>query len=161
MTQEIFWEIIESSWADSPNLYKKRADVLKNNDEEIIRELCIELENTILEYYQKRLLVLDKEAFTKYIHILEERLYNIDRQDIHEYTDGSDDGFLYSRCFVIGMGQQYYNMIDNNPSKATMDLDAELFGFSAYKVYEEKFGEEFERNSIYCIETCSNGKGWF
>ncbi|MDR6563255.1 hypothetical protein J2Y60_001792 [Arcicella sp. BE140] len=50
MTQEIFWEIIESSWADSPNLYKKRANVLKNNDEEIIRELCIELENTILEY---------------------------------------------------------------------------------------------------------------
>ncbi|MEA5428893.1 DUF4240 domain-containing protein [Arcicella lustrica] len=160
MNESVFWEIIESSWADSPSLNKKRAKALISNDEELLAELSEELSETILENYDKRLLKLSKEDLTAFIHILEEKLYNIDREDIHEYTDGSDDGFLYCRCFILGMGKEYYDMIDKEPSKATMDLEAELFGFSAYQQYEEKFGEEFERNSIHCIETCSNGNGW-
>lgn len=160
MTEQNFWEIIEKSWADSPTLDKQRSKALKSNDEEILEELSGELEDTILENYNKRLLSLDKDELTKFIHILEERLYNIDREEIQEHTDGSDDGFLYCRCFIVGMGQQYYNMIDNDPSKATMDLEAESFGFSAYKQYEEKFGEEFNRYLIHSIESCSNEKGW-
>ncbi len=160
MTQQKFWEIIELSWADSPKLDKKRAKALKSNDEELLEELSEELEETILENYNKRLLALDKDELTKFIHILEERIYNIDRQEIHEYTDGSDDGFLYCRCFIVGMGQNYYDMIDKNPSKATLDLEAESFGFSAYKQYEEKFEEEFDRYSIHSMESSSNQNGW-
>jgi len=160
MTEQKFWEIIEMSWADSPKLYKQRAKALKSNDEEILEELSGELEDTILENYNRRLLALDKEELTKFIHILEERLYNIDREEIQEHTDGSDDGFLYCRCFILGMGQQYYDMVDKEPSKATMDLEAEMFGFSAYSIYEEKFEEEFDRYSIHSIETCSNENGW-
>lgn len=160
MTEQRFWEIIELSWADSPKLEKKRAKALKSNDEEILEELSEELEDTILENYNKRLLALSKDDFTKFIHILEERLYNIDREKIQEYTDGSDDGFLYCRCFIVGMGQEYYNRIDKDPSNATMDLEAESFGFSAYQQYEEKFGEEFDRYSVHSIESCSNKNGW-
>jgi hypothetical protein len=160
MTEQKFWEIIEMAWADSPELDKQRAKALESNDEEILEELSEALESTILENYNKRLLALDKENFTKFIHWLEERLYHIDREEIHEYTDGSDDGFLYCRCFILGMGQQYYNTIDNEPSKATMDLEAESFGFSAYEQYEEKFGEEFDRYSVHSIESCSNENGW-
>jgi Protein of unknown function (DUF4240) len=160
MNEEKFWNIIDMSWADSPKLDKKREKVLKNNDEEILEELSGELEDTILENYNKRLLTLDKDDLVNFIHILEERLYNIDREEIQEHTDGSDDGFLYCRCFILGMGQQYYNLVDKDPSKASMDLEAEMFGFSAYGIYEEKFGEEFERYSIHSIESCSNEKGW-
>jgi hypothetical protein len=160
MTEQNFWEIIELSWADSPELDKQRAKVLKSNNKEILEELSGDLESVILKNYNQRLLALDKEDLTKFIHILEERLYNIDREEIQEHTDGSDDGFLYCRCFILGMGQQYYNMVDKDPSKATMDLEAEMFGFSAYGIYEEKFGEEFDRYSIHSIESCSNEKGW-
>ena len=160
MTQQKFWELIDSSWADSPKLNKTRVKAIKTNAEELLEELCGELEDSILENYNKRLLRLDKGDFTKFIHILEERLYNIDREEIQGYTDGSDDGFLYCRCFILGMGEQYYNMIDKDPSKATMDLEAELFGFSAYSIYEDKFGEEFERYTFHSIESCSNSKCW-
>jgi Protein of unknown function (DUF4240) len=160
MTEQKFWEIIEMSWTDSPKLDKQRAKALKSNNEELLEELSGELEDTILENYSKRLVSLEKDDLTNFIHILEERLYHIDRQEIQEYTDGSDDGFLYCRCFVIGMGQHYYNMVDKDPSKATMDLEAELFGFAAYGIYEEKFGEEFDRSSIHSIESCSNKNGW-
>jgi hypothetical protein len=37
---------------------------------------------------------------------------------------------------------------------------ASMFGFSAYRIYEEKFGEEFGRYSIHNIESCSNKNGW-
>lgn len=160
MNEQSFWEIIEKSWTDLPSLDKLRANVLNSNNEEILQNLSERLENEIVENYRKRLLLLDKDDLTNFIHILEEKLFKIDREEIQEYTDGGDDGFLYSRCFIVGMGEHYYKMIDENPVKATMDLWAESFGFSAYTVYEEKFGEEFERNSIHCIESCSNEEAW-
>ncbi|EWH12727.1 hypothetical protein KLA_13114 [Cellulophaga geojensis KL-A] len=58
------------------------------------------------------------------------------------------------------MGKDYYNSIDNNPSKAKFDLEAEGFGFSAYQVYEELFNEEFDRYSSHSMESCSNSNGW-
>jgi hypothetical protein len=160
MTEQEFWKIIELSWKDLPNADKKRADALETNDEELLEELSEFLTGEILEKYKKRLLLLDKKEFTEFIHILEERLFNLDREEIHEFTDGSDDGFLYCRCFILGMGEEYYNLIDKNPSKAKFDLEAESFGFSVYQIYEEKFGEEFDIYSVHCIESGSNQTGW-
>jgi hypothetical protein len=160
MTTDAFWDIIELSWNDSPLLNNKRQKAIESKDDELLQELSIELEEEILENYHKRILQLSKEELTSFIHHLEERMFHIDREDIHEYTDGSDDGFLYCRCFIVGMGKQYYDMIDINPSKATMDLEAELFGFSAYQFYEEKFEEEFERYTYHSMETCSNSSAW-
>lgn len=51
-------------------------------------------------------------------------------------------------------------MVSNDPSKATMDLENEEFGFSVYHQYEEKFDEEFDQCSIHDTSTCSNEKGW-
>ncbi|MDQ3634836.1 MAG: DUF4240 domain-containing protein [Acidobacteriota bacterium] len=160
MNEEKFWKIIESSWADSPEIYALRTKALENNEEKLLEELSGKLENEIFENYNERIKSLEKYDFTNFIHILEEKLYIIDREEIQEYTDGSDDGFLYCRCFIVGMGEKYYTLVDKNPSKATMDIEAESFGFSAYTVYEKKFGEEFERNSIHCIESCSNTDSW-
>jgi len=39
-------------------------------------------------------------------------------------------------------------------------LEAQGFGFEAYFLYEKLFNEEFERNSIHCIESGSNPEGW-
>jgi hypothetical protein len=160
MTEQTCWDIIEMSWAASPELNEKRKAALESNNEELLEELSGELSDTILENYRKQLVALSKDDLTTFIHMLEERLFNIDREEIQEHTDGSDDGFLYCRCFILGMGQTYYNMIDKEPSKATYDLEAELFGFLAYEVYEDNFGEEFDRYSIHCIESCSNEAGW-
>jgi hypothetical protein len=91
---------------------------------------------------------------------MERKLFQIDRKDIQAYTDGSDDGFLYCRCFIVGMGKAYYEMIEENPSKATCDAEAEIVGFIGYIVYQELFDEEFERYTVHNIESCSNAEGW-
>lgn len=161
MTIENFWTLIDLSWKDSPALDKQRQQAIEGTDYDILQDLMPKLEGEILKHYNRRLLQLSKEELTGFIHHLEERTYHIDRAEIQEYTDGGDDGFLYCRCFIVGMGQTYYNMIDGDPSKAAMDLDAELFGFSAYDVYWNKFNEEFERYSHHSMESCSNRKHWY
>ncbi|MBS0030291.1 DUF4240 domain-containing protein [Chitinophaga sp. 22321] len=155
-----FWQIIEDAWAASPSLLETRNMVLKTNDAILIEDLTGEVYGAITNNIRDLLLELNKEELTAFNHLMEEKLFRIDREDIHEYTDGSDDGFLYCRCFIVGMGRGYYEMIEENPSKATCDAEAEIVGFIGYMVYQELFGEEFERNTIHCIETCSNAKGW-
>lgn len=159
MNENRFWKIIEDSWIKSGK-NENREKAIKENVIDELEKLMEFIETDLIAYYKIELGKLAKEEFSSYIHILEEKLYQIDRKEIHEYTDGSDDGFLYCRCFILALGKEYYNMIDKEPSKAKYDLEAEGFGFEAYISYEDKFKEEFERYSTHSIESCSNPKGW-
>lgn len=159
MNEQKFWEIIEKAWAASPELNTLRKETLVNNHEEQIDELSMALCDVVTDNYCQLLNDLSKEELGQYIRILEQKLHHIDRAEIHEYTDGSDDGFLYCRCFIVGMGETYYNMIDQTPSKATMDAEAEIFGFAAYDLYEEKYEEEFDRGLLHNIATGTNPSG--
>ena len=160
MTLDQFWNIIELVWKDSPDIDKLRQKTLRSNNYEQLSELSEELDGEILENYRERLTQLDKIEFTSFIQHFEERIYHIDREEIHEYTDGSDDGFLYCRIFIVGMGRQYYNMIDDDPARASIDMEAEAFGFAMYSVYEKEFGEAFVRYQHHTMESCSNPEGW-
>lgn len=160
MNEFKFWQIIEDAWAASPALLEMRNTALKTNDAILIEDLTGEVYGTITNNIRDILLQLDKKELTGFNHIMEEKLFQIDREDIHAYTDGSDDGFLYCRCFIVGMGKHYYEMISENPSKATCDAEAEIVGFIGYMVYQELFGVEFERYTTHNIETCSNTSAW-
>lgn len=161
MNYDFFWQTIENIWESTPEMNTKRLEVLETNEEDLIMELSGEMcQELFLSNFKAELSRLTKEAITEFIHTLEERLYHMDREEIHEYTDGSEDGFLYCRCFIVGMGKEYYEKIDKTPSLATMDAEAELAGFEAYMIYKDLFGEEFERNTIHCIESGSNRDAW-
>jgi hypothetical protein len=160
MTESLFWEIIDSAWTKSSLIEKRRVKALRNNDTELLQDLSEDLFGAVLNNYNKRLVLLGKPELTSFIHILEEKLYDLDRAEIHEFTDGSDDGFLYARCFVVAMGEAYYNKINRDPSMATKDMEAETFGFSAYEVYKYKFKADFVRCSKHNIETGSNKEAW-
>jgi hypothetical protein len=155
-----FWQIIEDAWAASPALLEMRNNALRTNDAILIEDLTGEVYGAITNNIRDILLGFDKEQLTAFNHIMEKKLFQIDRKDIQAYTDGSDDGFLYCRCFIVGMGKAYYEMIEENPSKATCDAEAEIVGFIGYIVYQELFAEEFERYTVHNIESCSNAEGW-
>lgn len=155
-----FWQIIDDAWAASPALLEMRNTALKTNDAILIEDLTGEVYGAITNNIRDILLGLDKEQLTAFNHLMEQKLFQIDRKDIQAYTDGSDDGFLYCRCFIVGMGKAYYEMIEENPSKATCDAEAEIVGFIGYIVYQELFDEEFERYTVHNIGSCSNAEGW-
>ncbi|MET8089612.1 hypothetical protein [Micromonospora sp. NPDC005220] len=48
--------------------------------------------------------------------VVERKLHDIDREDIHEVTDGSDDGFLYARGFIVALGRAYYEAVRTRPA---------------------------------------------
>jgi Protein of unknown function (DUF4240) len=160
MTESLFWEIIDTAWTKNAQIEKKRAKALRNNDPELLAALNEELWGSVLNNYNKRLVLLGKPDLTAFIHILEEKLYQIDRAEIYELTGGSDDDFLYARFFMVAIGEGYYNKIDRDTSMATAGLEAEQFGFAPYEVYKYKFKTEFERNTKHCIDTKSNTDAW-
>lgn len=156
MDEQLFWSMIEDSWPRTPESH-------------FLRELAFagQLEDTQALYtlqkafMQNLITVLDQlpapDVLT-FDRILERKLYDIDRADIHEYTDGSDDGFLYCRGFIVSMGQAYYTAVQADPSRARVDLELEDVCYVAVHLYEDKFGV-FPPSDI-SRETGSNQEGW-
>jgi hypothetical protein len=167
MTEEIFWNMIEKAWvAVAPDLHHRRMEIAtdgvkSSNDlgemfaniieEDLIQNLVTQL---------SELTVLDVVLFDR---ILERKMYDIDRDDVHEYTDGGDDGFMYARGFIVGMGKAYYDLINKEPAYATMGLQAELFcyfpmcSFTQVNIIEDEItGEEtYEQIDIEGFETAN------
>ena len=108
------------------------------------------LRKTLSKYTQKQLLAFDRT--------LERKLFDIDRQDIQEHTDGSDDGFLYARGFIVSMGREYYEFVSADPSKALPDLEFEEFCYVSVHLYEKKYGPM--PTSTISRESTSNKAGW-
>jgi hypothetical protein len=92
--------------------------------------------------------------------VLERKLYDIDRADIQVVTDGSDDGFLYARGFIVAMGKDFYDAVASDPQAAVMDAECEEMCYFFAHRYRERFGEFPETGSGISRESCSNATGW-
>ena len=160
MNEQKFWELIESAWRDVPLLDGLRREALKTNGVNLFEGLSFGLDDEVSEALEDKLRELSKDDLVKFNHIMEEKLFRLDREEIHQHTDGSDDGFLYCRGFIVGMGERYYNLVHTTPAKATTDAEAESIPFVGYRVYKEQFREEFLRESVYPIGSGSNPDGW-
>lgn len=163
MTETIFWEMIEQAWTEaSPTLKNKRMQIASTKGEKEPTDLSIDMADLVasdlVDVLTEKLRKLPKEDLLAFDRILERKLYDIDRADIHEYTDGSDDGFLYVRGFIVGMGKEYYELISQEPDRATFDLDGEGFCYFPVHLYEELYGD-FPLSDI-SRETGSNAKSW-
>jgi hypothetical protein len=153
-----FWSIIESAWEGIDGQDEARRKLVAGQlSEEEADDLADSLEDFI-PALQERLDKLDEDALLDFERILERKLYDIDRADVHEHTDGSDDGFLYARGFIVAAGRDYYEAVNATPSLAIMDLECEDMCFVSRIMYEEKFGDL--PPSDISIESCSNKAGW-
>jgi hypothetical protein len=79
--------------------------------------------------------------------VLERKLYDIDRADIQAVTDGSEDGFLYARGFIVAMGRDFYDAVTGDPQMAVMDAECEEMCYFFAHLYRERFGEFPETGS--------------
>jgi Protein of unknown function (DUF4240) len=92
--------------------------------------------------------------------VLDRKLYDIDRADIQAMTDGSDDGFLYARGFIVAMGRDFYDAVASDPEAAVLDAECEEMCYFFADLYRERFGEFPETGSGISRESCSNATGW-
>jgi hypothetical protein len=93
----------------------------------------------------RRLLMgLSRDEIVAFDKRMYDVLCRLDRRDIHDMTDGSDDGFLYRRLWIVSRGRDYFESVLRDPENAPHFADAEEneeFMYAAIEAYEEKFGE--------------------
>jgi Protein of unknown function (DUF4240) len=162
MDDDRFWLIIENSWQAVGDKLKWRQQMAEGKlsaekAEELIN-LIEESLNDFISAFRKQLNQLSAADLLALDRILERKLYDIDRAEIQEHTDGSDDGFLYARGFIVAAGKAYYDAVNVKPSFALMDLECEEICYLSLHLYEDKYGD-VSRSDI-SRESCSNRTGW-
>lgn len=164
MEETQFWKLIEEAWNTQPKLSTLRTKLcIEPNPEQrsnIGYRLEEAFEDFVLSALTARLENLSREKLLAFDRIAEHKLYKMDRKEIHNYTDGSDDGFLYCRGFILAMGQKYYEAVDADPSKAIFDLESESMTYIAFHMLHDKFEDYIWTNSGISRESCSNHSGW-
>ena len=148
------WPTLEAAWGEAaPELLEARLAPNEENVDALSEgaELMLEALRCILATAtEPELLAFDRE--------LEKALYDLDRAQIQEATDGSDDGFLYARGFIVAMGEAYFRAVDADPSRAILDAELEELCYLPWHLYADKFGEA--PASTISRETRSNHAGW-
>ncbi|MFD3707382.1 DUF4240 domain-containing protein [Nocardia sp. NPDC058658] len=92
--------------------------------------------------------------------VAERALYDLDRADLQAVTDGSDDGFLYARGFIVAMGRDYYDAVNAVPEAATTDAECERMCYFFAHLHNDRFGGFPETGSGISRESASNPAGW-
>jgi hypothetical protein len=158
MDENRFWLMIEAAWNAIGGHVEVRQKLAEGRDSE---EAAYSLDGALGSFIaalRKQLTELPAEELLAFDRILERKLYHIDRADIHERTDGSDDGFLYCRGFIVALGRRYYEGVRDNPELAVVDAECEQMSYISWHLYHERFGEM--PPSGISRETCSNYAGW-
>jgi hypothetical protein len=154
-----FWAMIEAAWGAAGGKAKSRQRLAEGKLSEgqayALQEV---LEEEVAPALREQLDTLSADELLAFDRILERKLYDIDRADIHDRTDGSDDGFLYCRGFIVGMGRAYYEAVLADPDRAVADAECEQMCYLSWHLYHDKFGEV--PPSGISRETQSNAAGW-
>jgi hypothetical protein len=158
MDDKRFWDLIESSWKAAGGMTKARQKLAEGKLSEDQAEELQEALEEVIPALHAQLDQLPAEELLAFDRILERKLYDIDRAEIQEYTDGSDDGFLYARGFIVAAGKRYYDAVNARPATAMMDLECEEMCYLSWHLYREKSGDMPQ--SGISRESCSNKDGW-
>ena len=162
MDEQRFWSMIEEAWksaGDGGAHAAARKKLAQGKlSEEGAEELVVVATDEIIPALQAALQQLSREDLLAFDRILERKLYDIDRSDVQEQTDGSDDGFLYARGFIVAAGKGYYDSVNADLSRAMMDMECEDLCYLPVRVYQERFGEM--PPSDISRESASNPAGW-
>src|SRR5437879_2513330 len=141
MDDNRFWSLIESAWQAAGGKAKTRQKLAAGKLSEDRAETLVEALEEVVPALRELLNQLSKEELLAFDRILERKQYDIDRADIQEHTDGSDDGFLYARGFIVVAGKDYYEAVKAKPAVALMDLECEEMCYLSWHLYREKFGD--------------------
>ncbi|WP_245666724.1 DUF4240 domain-containing protein [Actinomadura latina] len=166
MDEERFWNLIETAWAPlgAEAGAARRALATRDLDEDAYELPAFAVVGKALDEFIGNLRRLARdlpaETLTDLDRVLERKLHDIDRSDVHAVTDGSDDGFLYARGFIVALGRDFYTAVAADPRTAILDADCEEMCYLFAHLYRERFGAFPDTGSGITRESCSNPAGW-
>ncbi|MEU4423310.1 DUF4240 domain-containing protein [Actinoplanes sp. NPDC024001] len=160
-----FWDLVESAWAacgpEQAGLRRAlvERDPATDDGNDGLYALDDWLES-FLEHLRRLSAGLSSAELTDLDRVVERKLFDIDREEIHEFTDGSDDGFLYCRGFVVAAGREFYDAVHARPAMAVLDAECEAMCYFFAHLHNERFGDYPDTGSGVSRESCRNPDGW-
>ncbi|MEV0190244.1 DUF4240 domain-containing protein [Kitasatospora purpeofusca] len=106
------------------------------------------------------------ERFAEALYRLDREEYGtqpaVDTEDPGEAVPLSDDGFLYARAAVVASGRAAYERVLREPAlfAAHSFRSGESLLYVHEEAYEAATGEEWDHDTRYDYESCSNREGW-
>ncbi|MUN37592.1 DUF4240 domain-containing protein [Actinomadura litoris] len=162
------WEMLEAAWAPlGPEVGQARRALARRTPEpgeDLYGKPPLSLVENALKAFLDNLAELSRdlssEELTGLDRAVERLLFDIDRAEIHAVTDGSDDGFLYARGFIVALGREFYTAVNRDPRVAILDAECERLCYFFFHAHNERFGDFPDTGSGISRETCSNREGW-
>jgi hypothetical protein len=161
--EKAFWVAIEEAWGPAGAEANAARHALAARDpdgDDPDTGLVDGALDDVVDRLRAHLETLDAEVLVAFDRVLERKLYDIDRQKIQEVTDGSDDGFLYARGFIVALGKGFYEAVDAEPARAICDAECEALCYLSAHVHQKRFGSWPETGSGISRESCTNPEGW-
>lgn len=159
-----FWSLIEDAWQARGAAANDARNALTTRDPDegdVDTEAVDEVLDDVIAYLRERFNAMPQDELVLMDRVLERKLYDIDRQEIQEVTDGSDDGFLYARGFIVILGKAFYDAVNEKPKMAILDAECEEACYLPAHIHADRFGGEFPKHAGgISRETCSNRDGW-
>jgi hypothetical protein len=92
--------------------------------------------------------------------VVERKLWEIDRTDVHAVIGGSDDGFLYARGFTVAMGGEFHSCVAGDPRMGASWAECEGMCYFFAHLHHERFGVFPDTRSGISRESGQNLTGW-
>ncbi|MDX2565407.1 DUF4240 domain-containing protein [Streptomyces sp. TX20-6-3] len=160
--EERFWALLEAAWVPlGPEPNKARQALMTRRPGAVANISFLEgAFAALLENLTRDCRGLSGVELTDLDRVLERKLYDIDRADVQAVTDGSDDGFLYARGFIVALGRHFYDAVVRDPEAAVLDGECEEMCYLFAHEYRDRFGGFPETGSGISRESGSNPVGW-
>ncbi|MGS2640941.1 DUF4240 domain-containing protein [Streptosporangium sp. G12] len=163
-----FWDLVEAAWAPLGVEVDQARRALAHRTpvpgEDLHGKPPLAVVEAALERFLGNLAAVSEglpaDELADLDRVVERRLHDIDRADIHAVTDGSDDGFLYARGFIVALGHDFYTAVAEDPKKAVLDAECEEMCYFFAHLHRERHGAFPKTGSGISRESFSNPAGW-
>ncbi|WFE61964.1 DUF4240 domain-containing protein [Micromonospora sp. WMMD714] len=158
-----FWDLVEAAWERlGPEAAALRRALLTRDpaaDDDSASALDT-WRDAFLDQLGQLCADLSSPDLTDLDRVVERKLYDIDRADVHAVIDGSDDGFLYGRGHVVALGREFYEAVRADPTRAVPDGDFQGICYFFAHLHDQRFGDWPRTGSGISRESFSNPAGW-
>jgi hypothetical protein len=158
MTNTQFWAQIESAWQAVGGMEEARQQLMAGTLPKDGIEALERAMGRMAQALREQLGLLSAKDLMAFDRLLERKLHDLDREELHWFADGTDDGFLYGRGFIVAAGERYYQEILADPFMALPNRNCEVMCYVSRQIYDEKFGQM--PFSDISRESCRNEAGW-
>ncbi|WP_037971121.1 DUF4240 domain-containing protein [Streptosporangium amethystogenes] len=166
--EEGFWDLVEAAWAPLGVEVNQARQALTHRTPAPGEDPHGEPPSAVVEAALKEFLSnlgslsegLPADELTDLDRVVEAKLHDLDRADVHAVTGGSDDGFLYARGFIVALGRDFYTAVAEDPKKAVPDAECGRMGYFFAHLHRERHGAFPDTGSKISRESFSNPVGW-